>query len=303
MNSHSSSVHIEVANVYKTFGKASLKKTVLHGIDLQIGRGEMVALLGASGSGKSTLMRILNGLHSLDATEGAVVKIDGQVLQESGRLSPQVRAIRSRIATIFQQFNLVGRMKVVTNVSVGALYPLPLWRTLIGLFPRTTELKSLQALHQVRILDQAYKRARSLSGGQQQRVAIARAIAQGADLILADEPIASLDPESSRKVMELLVRLNQDHNCTVLVSLHQVAVALKYCSRVVALKDGRIVYDGPTAALTESQLKDLYGSDSDLVFDDLETSPGKSKQAKTSSKDIPVFNTEPSRSSHEVYAS
>ena len=137
-----------------------------------------------------------------------------------------------------------------------------------GRFSRETKLRALEALDQVGIQDHAVKRARLLSGGQQQRVAIARAIAQGAELILADEPIASLDPESSRLVMELLVDLNQK-GCTVVVSLHQVAVALKYCQRVVALKEGRVVYDGPSASLTEQQLRELYGADSDLVFDDL----------------------------------
>jgi len=295
--------HVELTGVSKTFGKGSGQKTVLHQIDLSIRKGERVALLGASGSGKSTLMRLINGLHRADSSSQGLVKINGQILQESGRPSRQIRAIRSRIATIFQQFNLVNRLQVITNVSVGAVYQLPLWRSLVGLFPKGIELRSLEALDQVGILDQAYKRARLLSGGQQQRVAIARAIAQGAELILADEPIASLDPESSRKVMELLVDLNTKQGCTVLVSLHQVAVALRYCDRVVALKAGRIVYDGPTAQLTESQLKDLYGSDSDLVFDELESHPVPSDQATTSVKTVPAINTAPSRSSYEVYAS
>ncbi len=295
--------HVEIRGASKSFGKGSTYKTVLHQIDLTIHKGERVALLGASGSGKSTLIRMISGLHRANSDCEGLIRINGETLQQAGRLSRRIRAIRSRIATIFQQFNLVNRLQVITNVSVGAVYKLPLWRSLLGLFPKEVEIRSLRALDQVGILDQAYKRARLLSGGQQQRVAIARAIAQGADLILADEPIASLDPESSRKVMELLVDLNTHHGCTVLVSLHQVAVALRYCDRVVALKAGRVVYDGPTAQLTESQLKDLYGSDSDLVFDELEAIPVSASQAKSIVRNLPTVNTAPSRSSYEVYAS
>jgi phosphonate transport system ATP-binding protein len=260
---------IKLRNVQKTFvsaGQSCCK--ALDGVDLEIQKGEMVALLGASGSGKSTLMRVMNGLHRADRDSEGLVEINGRVLQKGGRLSPETRAIRGQIATIFQQFNLVSRLKVITNVCVGTVYAAPWWRAITGQFSQETKLRALEALDQVGIQEHAFKRARLLSGGQQQRVAIARAIAQGAELVLADEPIASLDPESSRLVMELLVGLNQK-GCTVVVSLHQVAVALKYCQRVVALKGGRVVYDGPSASLTEAQLRELYGADSDLVFDDL----------------------------------
>lgn len=260
---------IKLRNVQKTFvsaGQSCCK--ALDGVDLEIQRGEMVALLGASGSGKSTLMRVMNGLHRADKDSEGLVEINGRVLQKEGRLGPETRAIRGQIATIFQQFNLVSRLKVITNVCVGTVYATPWWRAITGQFSQEIKLRALEALDQVGIQEHAFKRARLLSGGQQQRVAIARAIAQGAELVLADEPIASLDPESSRLVMELLVGLNQK-GCTVIVSLHQVAVALKYCQRVVALKGGRVVYDGPSASLTEAQLRELYGADSDLVFDDL----------------------------------
>lgn len=260
---------IKLRNVQKTFvsaGQSCCK--ALDGVDLEIQRGEMVALLGASGSGKSTLMRVMNGLHRADKDSEGLVEINGRVLQKEGRLGPETRAIRGQIATIFQQFNLVSRLKVITNVCVGTVYATPWWRAITGQFSQEIKLRALEALDQVGIQEHAFKRARLLSGGQQQRVAIARAIAQGAELVLADEPIASLDPESSRLVMELLVGLNQK-GCTVIVSLHQVAVALKYCQRVVALKEGRVVYDGPSESLTEAQLRELYGADSDLVFDDL----------------------------------
>ncbi len=293
----SSTPFIKLKNVQKSFvtaGQVCCK--ALEGINLEIRRGEMVALLGASGSGKSTLMRVMNGLHRADKDSEGLVEINGRVLQKEGRLSPETRAIRGQIATIFQQFNLVSRLKVITNVCVGSVYATPWWRAITGQFSQETKLRALEALDQVGIQEHAFKRARLLSGGQQQRVAIARAIAQGAELVLADEPIASLDPESSRLVMELLVGLNQK-GCTVIVSLHQVAVALKYCQRVVALKEGRVVYDGPSESLTEAQLRELYGADSDLVFDDLaiKGSPGSEVASKPASAatDMPSLGPQP----------
>ena len=308
---------IKLRDVRKSFvsaGQVCCK--ALEGINLEIQRGEMVALLGASGSGKSTLMRVMNGLHRADKDSEGLVEINGRVLQKQGRLSPETRAIRGQIATIFQQFNLVSRLKVITNVCVGTVYSTPWWRALTGQFSRETKLRALEALDQVGIQDHAFKRARLLSGGQQQRVAIARAIAQGAELVLADEPIASLDPESSRMVMELLVGLNQK-GCTVVVSLHQVAVALKYCQRVVALKEGRVVYDGPSVSLTEQQLRELYGADSDLIFDDLAIQGAPHSATPTNSSPlstdgqfvgpqafvVPLTSTTHNRSMYERFAS
>lgn len=295
--SETSVPHLQITALSKSFGKGNRAKKALNGVSLTVQAGEMVALLGASGSGKSTLLRSISGLHIADANSESRIAVKGAVLQQGGRLSPNTRTIRRGIATIFQQFNLVNRLSVLTNVCVGALSKVPTWRSLTGLFPREVKLKALDALIQVGIDEQVFKRARLLSGGQQQRVAIARAITQEADLVLADEPIASLDPESSRKVMELLVALNQ-RGCTVLVSLHQVAVALKYCQRVVALRDGQIVYDGLSASLTEQQIRGLYGSDTDLIFDELEmTNP------KTSPMDRSHNQPALSRSAHEAFAS
>lgn len=293
----SATPHLEITELTKSFGRGDRLKRALAGVSLTVQTGEMVALLGASGSGKSTLLRAISGLHIADADTESRIVIKGRELQQRGRLSPQIREIRRSIATIFQQFNLVNRLSVLTNVCVGALSKVPSWRSLLGLFPREVKLKAIDSLIQVDIEEQVFKRARLLSGGQQQRVAIARAITQEADLILADEPIASLDPESSRKVMELLVGLNQ-RGCTVLVSLHQVAVALKYCKRVVALRDGRIVYDGASASLTEQQIRELYGSDTDLIFDDLEmTNPPPKTESQS------VIQPASTRSVHEAYAS
>src|SRR5439155_17700624 len=180
-------------------------------------RGEMVALLGASGAGKSTLMRLLNGLEVADAGSASTVRIDGRVLQQSGRLAADARFLRSKVATIFQQFNLVGRLPVMTNVLVGALHRLPLWRTLLRCFPGHELARAHEAMQRVGMETLAWQRASTLSGGQQQRAAISRAMVQGANILLADEPVASLDPASSRRVMELLQAVNRDLGVTVLV--------------------------------------------------------------------------------------
>jgi len=162
---------------------------------------------------------------------------------------------------VFQQFNLVGRLPVLTNVLLGSLSRLPLWRTLSGAFPAAERARAQESLARVGIAELAQQRASTLSGGQQQRAAIARTLVQGARVVLADEPIASLDPESSRRVMETLAELNRNDGITVLVSLHQVDVAIRYCRRIVALRAGRVVFDGAPAALTPMLLAEVYGSE------------------------------------------
>ncbi|WP_454677631.1 phosphonate ABC transporter ATP-binding protein [Achromobacter marplatensis] len=248
---------IEVHNLSKTF-QAGAK--ALDNVSLQVADGEMVALLGASGSGKSTLLRHLAGFVAGDAGQGSV-KVNGQQIQQNGRLSRNVRAARAGIGFVFQQFNLVGRLPVITNVLTGMLPRVPLWRSLTRWFLRAEVRQGLDALAQVGIDDYAFQRASTLSGGQQQRAAIARTLVQNARVILADEPIASLDPESSRRVMDTLAQINRSRKVAVVVSLHQVDVALRYCPRVVALRHGKVVYDGRAADLTPEMLRDLYGSE------------------------------------------
>ncbi|MGH8816355.1 MAG: phosphonate ABC transporter ATP-binding protein [Achromobacter pestifer] len=248
---------IEVQNLSKTF-RAGAK--ALDDVSLQVADGEMVALLGASGSGKSTLLRHLAGFVAGDAGQGSVT-VNGQLIQRNGRLSRNVRAARASIGFVFQQFNLVGRLPVITNVLTGMLPRVPLWRSLTRWFLRAEVCQGLEALAQVGIDDYAFQRASTLSGGQQQRAAIARTLVQNARVILADEPIASLDPESSRRVMDTLAQINRSRKVAVVVSLHQVDVALRYCPRVVALRHGKVVYDGRAADLTPEMLRDLYGSE------------------------------------------
>jgi phosphonate transport system ATP-binding protein len=248
---------IEVRNLSKTFRGG---RRALDGVRLTVRPGEMVALIGPSGSGKSTLLRHLSGLLSCDRGEvGSSVTILGRDVMTDGRVSRDVRALRARIGFVFQQFNLVGRLPVLTNVLCGALGRTPTWRSLLGLFPADERDAALLALSRVGIGAQAWQRAGTLSGGQQQRAAIARALVQRAEIVLADEPIASLDPNSATRVMDALADVNRD-GITVVVSLHQIDYALRYCPRTVALADGAVVYDGPSEALSAERLRQIYGS-------------------------------------------
>lgn len=263
---------IEVNGLSKTFRK----HRALNNISLSVDRGEMVALIGASGSGKSTLIRLISGLERGDRSAAASVqgnsgqiRVLGSMVQDGGKLDGSIRKLRARIGVIFQQFNLVNRLSLLTNVVLGVLGRIPSWRGTLGLFTREEKLTAMEALQRVGMDQYAAQRASTLSGGQQQRGAIARALMQGAEVLLADEPIASLDPESARRVMENLARINREDGITVMVSLHQVAYAMRYCPRTVALRAGEVVYDGPSEALTPSFLRELYGADSEeLVMDE-----------------------------------
>jgi len=248
---------IRIERLSKTFTNG---RKALDEIDLRVGQGEMVALIGASGSGKSTLLRHIAGFTVSDA-QPSQIAILGRPIQQNGRIAREVRRIRRDIGFVFQQFNLVNRLSVDAVALIEALARLPLWRRLAGRFPRSERALALTALSEVGIAEHARERAATLSGGQQQRAALARALVQRARIVLADEPIASLDPESSRRVMEMLRVLNRDHGLTVLVSLHQVDMAMQYCPRTIALRRGKVVYDGPSAALTAPLLKQLYGDD------------------------------------------
>lgn len=243
---------IEVKDLTKSFkGKVALDE-----VSFAANEGEMLALVGASGSGKSTLLRNLNGLQIADA---GIVKVFDTPLQNSGKNHSRIRRLRSQIGFIFQQFNLVGRLTVLENVLIGNLAKVSLSRSLFRQFSKKEKTQALAALERVGILEQAYQRASTLSGGQQQRVAIAKCLVQGAKIILADEPIASLDPESARKVMELLCQLNSE-GITIVTSLHQVQMVRQYFPRAIALRDGRVMFDGAVAELNDKRLASIYGS-------------------------------------------
>ncbi|PRD44911.1 phosphonate ABC transporter ATP-binding protein [Phyllobacterium phragmitis] len=275
---------ISIRNLSKSFGK----KRALDNISLDIQRGEMVALIGASGSGKSTLIRHICGLEIGLAGE-STIDVLGSPMQGGGRLSAKAREIRRNIGVVFQQFNLVGRLSVLSNVLLGNLGRIPAWRGTLGLFTSKEKLAAREALARVGIPEVAWQRASTLSGGQQQRAAIARTLVQRSNILLADEPIASLDPSSARRIMEILAAVNRDEQITCVVSLHQVEYARRYCPRTIALRDGRIVFDGPSSELTNQMLVELYGASSEeLILPDTPSQPAKPKRVTKPGR-VPAF--------------
>ncbi len=253
---------ITVSNLSKKYGNTR----ALDNVSMTLERGEMVALIGASGSGKSTLIRHIAGLETGDGQKGRVEILD-TVSQKGGRLTGYVK--RGAVSVLFQQFNLVGRLSVLTNVLIGLLGRVPRWRGTLGLFNAGEKAAARAALARVGIPQVAVQRSSTLSGGQQQRAAIARTLVQGAEILIADEPISALDPSSARRVMDVLADINAQDRITVLVSLHQVEYARRYCKRTIAMRNGAIVFDGPSTSLSNAFLAELYGSASEeLVLPD-----------------------------------
>jgi phosphonate transport system ATP-binding protein len=241
---------VSVSGLTKAFGSTR----ALHDVDLTVERGEVVVLLGLSGSGKSTLLRHLDGLEL--PTAGSVRVFD----QDVAALGPQgLRALRGRVAMIFQQFELVPSLTVLENVLTGALGRLRGPRLGIWTYPHAARTEALGHLDRVGLLEKAYERADRLSGGQQQRVAIARALMQRPEILLADEPVASLDPESSEQVMRLIREIAADDGLTVVCSLHQVDLALGWGDRIVGLRHGEVVLDTPTRDLGKVEVMEIYG--------------------------------------------
>lgn len=257
---------VEVSAVSKTYTikadgtkpRGTLK--ALNNVSFSMDKPERIALIGPSGSGKSTLLRSIGGLL-IDDTSSGDIRVMGQTIQSKGRLAPNVRQARMNLGMIAQQFNLVGRLSLFTNAALGHLGKVNGLRGFFGLWSKDEKMAVMRALDHVGVAGKANQRANTLSGGQQQRGAIARAIVQDAKVILADEPVASLDPVTARKVMELLVKVNTEDKVGVIVTLHQVDYAKRYCDRILALKDGIIVYDGPADGLSGDKLKEIYGEE------------------------------------------
>ena len=226
----------------------------LDGVSLDVADGEFVALIGPSGAGKSSLLRCVNGLVA--PTSGEVV-VDR--LMVTGAPEDRLRQVRARVGFVFQQFNLLRRLTVLQNVLVGRLAHTSQWRSLLGWFEADDVARSRSVLGRVGLEGLADRRADTLSGGQQQRVAIARALVQEPRIMLADEPMASLDPALSHTVMELLRRINREDGITIITSLHVLELARRYGRRIVGLRDGRVVHDGPPESLTESTARLLFG--------------------------------------------
>lgn len=225
----------------------------LKNINLTIEQGEFVAIIGLSGAGKSTLIRTINRMH--DITEGTLTVDGTDVMTLHGK---SLRAFRRRIGMIFQSFNLITRTTVIKNVLTAFVPDMPWWRATFGIFTKDEKLMALDSLDKVGILDKAFVRADQLSGGQQQRVALARTLAQNPQIILADEPVASLDPVTAKQVMDDFKRINRDMNITVLINIHHVELALQYASRVVGIRAGEIVYDGTVENVTQQVLDSIY---------------------------------------------
>ena len=241
---------IEFVHTGKTYqnGVQGLKD-----VNLSIGQGEFVAIIGLSGAGKSTLIRTINRM--IDVTEGQVT-VDGvDVMSLHGK---SLRRFRRHIGMIFQSFNLVTRSTVIKNVLTSMVPDMPFFRVLFGIFTKQQELAALAALDKVGILDKAYTRCDQLSGGQQQRVALARTLNQNPTVILADEPVAALDPVTANQVMSDFKRINKEMNITILINIHHVDLALDYAERVVGIRAGEIVYDGPVADVTQDVLDVIY---------------------------------------------
>ena len=242
---------IQFHNVSKTYPNGSIG---LRHINLTIEEGELVVIVGSSGAGKSTLLRSINRLH--DITEGDI-QVGGKSITHAK--DKELRRIRRDIGMIFQSFNLIKRATVLNNVLSGRVAYHSTFRTMLGMFPREDIELSLHALERVNIREKAYIRADQLSGGQQQRVSIARALAQEAKIILADEPVASLDPLTTRQVMDDLKRINQEMRITTIINLHFIDLAREYATRIIGLRAGEVVFDGTPEQATDEAFADIYG--------------------------------------------
>ncbi len=226
----------------------------LEDVTLTIGDGEFVVVVGLSGAGKSTLLRAINGF--VPVVEGSC-NVNGQ--EVVGAKPADLRALRSDVGMIFQTFNLVNRSTVMNNVLMGRLAAVSRWKSMFGLWPAEDKELALRALERVGIVEKAYIRATNLSGGQQQRVGIARALAQEPKVILADEPVASLDPVTSHIVMRDLKKINEDLGITTLINLHFLDLARQYGQRLVGLRDGKLVYDGNINDVDDAVFRQIYG--------------------------------------------
>jgi phosphonate transport system ATP-binding protein len=240
---------LELLGVTKRFGDT----LAVDNVSLSCKRGELVGIIGRSGAGKSTLLRMINRLS--DPSDGRITWDGQDVSRLKGKA---LRQWRRRCAMIFQQFNLCPRLDVITNVLVGVVAERPLAASLIKFFPAEDRARAILELDALDMAHAALQRAGTLSGGQQQRVAIARAMLQDPDLVLADEPVASLDPVNAEVVMDALQRICRERDVPVIVNLHSLEIARRYCTRVVAMAKGRIVFDGPPAALTQNVVDRIY---------------------------------------------
>ncbi|MDI6522747.1 phosphonate ABC transporter ATP-binding protein [Leuconostoc suionicum] len=225
----------------------------LQDINLEIEDGEFVGIIGMSGAGKSTFIRTINRLNNI--TEGKLT-VDG--VEISNLKGKALRRFRRKIGMIFQSYNLVPRITVIRNVMSSLVPDMSLWRVILGLFSKDDKIRALKALDRVSMLDKAFVRTDQLSGGQQQRVSLARTLAQNPSVLLADEPVAALDPVTAHEVMDDFKRINDELGQTVLINIHHVDLALDYVKRIIGIRAGRVVYDGPVSGVTQEILDNIY---------------------------------------------
>ena len=247
---------LRIQNLSKTYPSGT---QALKDVSFDVKDGEFMVVIGLSGSGKSTLLRCINRL--IDPTEGKIFWDDVDV---TAAPPTELRQIRRKIGMVFQQFNLVKRSSVMTNALSGRLGYVNPWMSLLGFWPQDEKQRAVRALERVGIADKAYERADALSGGQQQRVGIARALMQDPKLILADEPVASLDPVLSHSILQYLEQLNKE-GITVICSLHFLDLVHRYATRVVALKDGIKVFEGSAQEINRAKFKEIYGEEAQEV--------------------------------------
>ncbi len=244
---------LEIQHLHKVYPNGT---RALTDVSFTVNDGEFLVVIGLSGSGKSTLLRCINRL--IEPTEGKIIWDGVDITAAPGG---EMRHIRRRIGMVFQQFNLVKRSSVLANVLAGRLGYANLWLSLLGVWPPADRDRAQRALERVGIADKAHARADALSGGQQQRVGIARALMQEPHLILADEPVASLDPVLSHSILQYLEQLNREEKITVICSLHFLDLVHRYATRVVALKDGRVVFTGLPQEIDRARFKEIYGEE------------------------------------------
>ena len=238
---------LEINNLKKTFENGS---PALKGVDLKINKGEFVSILGPSGSGKTTLLRTINGLET---SSGGEIYFDNKEVNNNN-----ISEVQKKTGMIFQEFNLVNNLSAINNVLTGLLNSSNKFLSLFYLFSKKQKIEALKSLEMVGLLEKSYSRSDELSGGQRQRVGIARAIIKKPLLLLADEPVASLDPKSSNLILSLLKQINQEFGTTILCNLHQVDLAKKYSDRVIGLIDGKITFDEKSININEAYLKKIY---------------------------------------------
>ena len=242
---------IKFDNVGKIYPNGTV---ALVSISTEIEQGEFVTIIGLSGAGKSTMLKTINRIHDITSGELLVNNINAHNL--TGK---ELRGFRRNIGMVFQSFNLISKTTVLKNVLSSRVADMPAWRAILGVYSKSDRTIALEALNKVGILEKAYTRADQLSGGQQQRVALARTIAQDPNIILADEPVASLDPITAKQVMDDFKKINKEDNITVIANMHHVDLALKYATRVIGIKDGLIVFDGPVKDVKPEVLTMVYG--------------------------------------------